>query len=148
LKSTKRKEALPDVVSRYLAGESIATIAERHGTGRRRIYKWMLTELGEEKYRELVTEMLVSRVADADDDLEAARTSGDPVRVAAAREVCRFARMDFERRRPSLYGAKQTNVNVTAVVADAGLVGRAAELLERLSPRTIEAETVEALPSP
>lgn len=111
----------------------------------------MLAELGGEKYQEMVTEMLVARVSDADDELEAARNSGDAVRVSAAREVCRFARMDLERRRPALYGAKQTNVNVTAVRVDAGLLTDMNELLRMVSQepsRVIVQEASLALPAP
>lgn len=98
---------LPDVVARYLRGESIQVIAKEQQVTRRTIYNWMLGGLGDEAYRELVTECLVARVADADEELEAARSSRDPVRVSAARETCRFVRMDLERRRPGLYGPKQ-----------------------------------------
>jgi hypothetical protein len=51
-----------------------------------------------------VTEVLVSRIADYDAKLEAAL---DKVEVAKYRELAKFARFDFERRRPLLYGQKQ-----------------------------------------
>lgn len=98
---------LPELIRRYLGGESIQVLAKEQGCARRTIYRLMLAGLGEEGYEELVTEALVARVADADDELEASRKSRDPVRVTAARETCRFARMDLERRRPGLYGPKQ-----------------------------------------
>jgi hypothetical protein len=104
---------IPEIVRRYLAGESVQEIAvDEAVTGgrkvtRRTIYRWMLGGVGDEKYGELVTEALVNRVADADDDLDEARTARDPIAMAAARETARFARMDFERRRPALYGPKQ-----------------------------------------
>jgi hypothetical protein len=69
--------------------------------------RWFLSEIGDEEYRETVTDCLVARVADADEALEAAKASGDPVLVSACRETCRFVRMDLERRRPGLYGPKQ-----------------------------------------
>jgi hypothetical protein len=47
---------------------------------------------------------LVNRIADADEQMEHAR---DSFQVARAREMAKFARMDFERRRPKLYGPKQ-----------------------------------------
>ena len=99
--------ALPEVVRRYVAGESVQEIARDCRVTRRTIYNWLLSGLGDEAYQELVTQCLVARVSDADQELEAARKSKDPVRVSAARETCRFARMDLERRRPSLYGPKQ-----------------------------------------
>lgn len=99
--------ALPEIVSRYLAGESMQVLAKECGKHRRMLYKWILAEVGGEQYREIVTEALVARIADADEALEDARDKGDPVRVAACREACRFYRMDFERRRPALYGGQQ-----------------------------------------
>lgn len=99
--------SVPEIVSRYLAGESMWVLAKECNKSRRTLYRWMLSELGGDDYREVVTECLVNRVADADQELDDARKSKDPVRVSAAREACRFARMDLERRRPALYGPKQ-----------------------------------------
>lgn len=110
------EQALPEIVTRYMSGESMQDIAPDMRRGRRTLYKWMLSGLGEDKYREVVTECLVARVADADQELEDARLSGDAIRVAAAREVCRFARMDLERRRPALYGAKHEGGGGPAVI--------------------------------
>lgn len=98
---------LPEVVRRYRSGESIQEIAKDNRVHRRAIYKFLLSGLGEERYTELVTECLVARVCDADEELELAKSSGDQARVSAARETARFARMDLERRRPGLYGQKQ-----------------------------------------
>lgn len=95
---------LPEIVARYLKGESMQVLAKECGTYRKKLYRWMLSELGGDKYREVVTECLVNRIADADEMLEQAE---GPVEIARAREIARFARMDFERRRPSLYGVKQ-----------------------------------------
>lgn len=103
----RRDLELPECVRRYLSGESLQAIALEKRVHRRTIYYWMMTGLGDEAYQALVTEVLVARVADADEELELARMSGDPVRVSAAKETARFARMDLERRRPALYGQKQ-----------------------------------------
>lgn len=105
---------IPAIVERYLRGESVDAIAADNGACRRTIYNWMLAGLGEERYHEVVTQCLVARVADADQELAAARLSKDPVRVSAAREACRFARTDLERRRPKLYGVKQEVEHVVA----------------------------------
>lgn len=56
------------------------------------------------QYRDLVTDALITRIAEADDDLDNALT---PIDIARARERAKFSRMDFERRRPELYGPKQ-----------------------------------------
>lgn len=124
------KADLPMLVQKYLAGAKMTDLAEQCGTSRRTMYRWFLGGLGDSDYYDVVTEVLTSRVADADEELEAARMSGDPVRVSAARETCRFFRMDLERRRPGLYGAKPVQVQIAAVTADAGLLGAAGDLLK------------------
>ena len=70
---------------------------------RMQLYRLMLGELGE-AYHELVTDLLVTRVAEADEDLDSA---ADKVEVAKRKAQASFARMDLERRRPALYGPKQ-----------------------------------------
>ena len=127
---------LPDFIQRYLKGESVQTMAAEVDEDRRRIYEWMLADLGGQGYETIVTQMLVRRIAIADQKLE---TATDPVDIARSREMARFARMDFERRRPHLYAAKPLQVTVNTVNVDAGLVGYAAELVQRKT----EAEDVE-----
>jgi hypothetical protein len=95
---------LPEIIQRYVAGESIQTIAEDHRVSRRTIYRWMLGAVGDKAYYDMVTQCLVARVSDADHELE---TAVDPCHIARARETARYARMDLERRRPALYGQKQ-----------------------------------------
>lgn len=115
---------VPEIVERYLSGVSMQEIAKEKRVDRRRLYDWMFTELGPKEYQEVVTRCLVARVSDADDELEAARLSGDPVRVSAARETCRFVRMDLERRRPSLYGPKQEVKHTQAPVLNIVLLDK------------------------
>ena len=70
---------------------------------------WLLRE-DAERYREMITAALAARVAEADEMLESA---SDMISIARAREIARYSRMDLERRRPSLYGAKAaTAVNI------------------------------------
>jgi hypothetical protein len=95
--------AIPDLVHRYLNGESLQAIADNTHHCFRTIYRWLLREAGPD-YESLQTDALISRVADADYELSIA---ADKVSVARAREQAKFARMDFERRRPKLYGPKQ-----------------------------------------
>lgn len=131
LEATVEKEGPPDVpeiVKRFLAGESAQVLGKENGVTRRTIYNWMLAELGGEKYRELVTHMLVARIADADDGLE--RANG-PEEIAKRREIARFARMDFERRRPALYGQKQeVNHNAAAPTLNIILSGVGGHVVE------------------
>ena len=94
---------LPSLIQRYLNGESMLQLSKETGTASRTLYRWMLSESGPE-YDSIITECLINRIADADDELGQAQ---DNCQVARAREIAKFARMDFERRRPKLYGPKQ-----------------------------------------
>lgn len=94
---------VPAIVTRYQQGESLQVIAKESAVSVRTIYRWMLSELGD-KYDGVVTDVLIDRIADADMELV---TAADSCQVARAREMARFSRMDFERRRPKLYGQKQ-----------------------------------------
>ena len=95
---------LPEIISRYLSGVSLQVLAKECAVHRSTLYRWMLTALGDAQYEELVTQCLVNRIAEADGELDEALTRDD---IARAREKARFSRMDFERRRPHLYGVKQ-----------------------------------------
>jgi len=111
--------AVPDLVQRYLNGESIQALADDTGHCFRTIYKWLLRDCGSE-YESLQTDALIARIADADQQLENACTK---VSVARAREMAKFARMDFERRRPKLYGPKQestVDASLTIIVQRQG----------------------------
>lgn len=94
---------IPAIVQRYQQGESLQAIAAESSVNVRTLYRWMLSELGDQ-YPDVVTDTLINRIADADMAME---TAADACRIARAREQARFARMDFERRRPKLYGQKQ-----------------------------------------
>lgn len=102
------RQALPDIVKRYAAGEPIPYLASELGVHRATLYRWMLAGTGDKQYGELVTHCLVQRVAEADEMLRSASNVCD---IARAREIARYARMDLERRRPALYGAKQDQSN-------------------------------------
>jgi hypothetical protein len=101
--ATSPAKPVPDIVQRYLDGESLNDIAATERKSHQAIYKFLLKECGPE-WDEMVTDALISRIADADTEL---MNAADKVAVARAREIARFARMDFERRRPKLYGPKQ-----------------------------------------
>ena len=94
---------IPSVVQQYLDGQSIQELALQHQRCHRTIYNWLLKECGPD-YEDTVTDALIARIADADLQLD---TAESPLQIARAREVAKFARMDFERRRPKLYGPKQ-----------------------------------------
>lgn len=99
---TEPKPNIPAIVQRYVNGESMQDLAAEHGVNRTTIYRWMLSEQGD-KHADTVTQVLINRISEADAMLESAP---DPCNIARAREMARFARMDLERRRPSLYGQR------------------------------------------
>ena len=131
---------LEELLSKYRDGELVGELNALTKPERRRLYRVMLAGLGDEKYRELVTDCLVARVAESDEKLEAAR---DPVAVSRSREQARFARMDLERRRPALYGPKQ-EVSHTGALPSFTVV-----LLDRPSePKELDVSPVPALSEP
>lgn len=130
--SVDRPVALPKIIERYVNGESVQVLAAENAVNRDTIYAWMLAGVGDKAYYDLVTRALVKRIADADALLDAAK---EPHEISRAREICRYARMDFERRRPALYGSKQFNVTVGEVTVREGTVGRAGELLKLVAAR-------------
>lgn len=94
---------LPELIQRYLNGESMIRLAKDARVARRTLYRWMHSALGDKEYHEAVTDAMLARMADADDSLSKAR---DTWQVARAREEAKFARWDLERRRPELFGQK------------------------------------------
>lgn len=108
-------QLVQSVVSSYQLGESPQDIAARHGISTRSVYHLMMAGAGPE-YDGMITSMLVSRIAEADEML---RDAADPVQIARAREMARYARMDYERRRPALYGQRtQVEMTVKTDLAD------------------------------
>jgi hypothetical protein len=95
--------SIPDLLHRYLNGETIRSLAAEAKVNRQTIYNWMLGECGPE-YEQLITKALINRIAEADEQME---TSSDMLGFARGREMSKFARQDFERKRPKLYGPKQ-----------------------------------------
>lgn len=96
-------DTLPDIIARYLNGESLLTLADEYHITRRTLYNWMY-RLGDEQYAALKEQAYFNRIADADEELQRAT---DPLQLARARESAKFARWDAERRLPHLFGPKQ-----------------------------------------
>ena len=134
-------EDVLEIVRRVRSGETtFGKIARERGMYRMQLYRLMLGELGE-AYHELVTDLLVTRVAEADEDLDSA---ADKVEVAKRKAQASFARMDLERRRPALYGPKQ-EVKHSGGAPTLNIV-----LLDRPSDggRVVEGTPVPATPGP
>ena len=101
--------ALPEYVQLYLNGTSMQDIAADLGVHRATLYRHMLRDLGN-LHEDVVSDMLITRIAEADEKLDSASDACD---IARARERARFARMDYERRRPHLYGQRpQTQIAI------------------------------------
>ena len=132
----KDDPGLPEAVRRFVAGEVTARdLAKERGVSKRAIYKFLLSGLGDEKYADVITEALTHRIADADEALEEADSM---LEVSKWSQLGKFARMDFERKRPALYGAKPVTVNFQAAVVDAGLAESMQKLLDRVAPVAVE----------
>ncbi len=108
---------LDTAIQRYLNGESMQVLAKELGIARRTIYNWMMRRSGgPEEWAALRQQALIARIAEADEELE---NASDPVRIARAREQCRFARMDYERLHKD-YAPKQevsTDEKITVIIA-------------------------------
>lgn len=103
---------LPEILHRYRNGESLTELAKEAHVNRSTIYRWMLAGLDGPAHQQLITECLVERICQADEQLE---TAADACNIARAREIARFARFDLERRRPQLYGPKHESKQDTSV---------------------------------
>ena len=104
----------PRAVERYLAGESLQAIVQDEPCGIRTLYRYMLKELGPEYYS-VQQDILISKIADADANLDAADSN---YAVARATAQGKFARFDLERRHPALYGPRQANQQVRVTIRD------------------------------
>ncbi len=104
---------LPEIVRRYANGESLTQLAQENSVSRQTIYNWIFSDIGGEEHQQLVTKCLINRIAESDEEMEKASSSLD---IARARERMRFHRMDFERRRPKLYGAQSAGSQDNRVV--------------------------------
>jgi hypothetical protein len=100
--ATLTKADIPQIIQRYINGESIQAIATDAHVARNTIYQWM-HGIGEQKYPELVTQAMIARMALADHQLDTAESHED---IARAREACKFTRWDLERRRPRTWGVR------------------------------------------
>lgn len=134
----ERRTLVQTMLVRYLQGETLYTMARELGVTRNVLYYALLGGADDEAHRDLITQALIARVALADEQLE---NAVGPAEVARAREMCRFYRMDLERRRPALYG-HQARVEHTHLLEGLG------ERLRRARERTIDVQTIEALPAP
>ena len=122
-------EMIRQAMVEYSRGATLESLAEKHHVSRQAIYSWLLGGLADDQHNGLVTQALTARIAKADEVLE---TSALPVDVMRGERMGRFARMDYERRRPHLYGQKQFIDQTVTVTVEASLTEDAKLLLTRI----------------
>lgn len=100
-------ESIKAYIERYACGDSLSELASEIGIAdqslRKRFVKYCLSGKADKEYADLVTDTLVSRIADADEMMYEADTMAA---ITRAEKFMRYSRMDFERRRPHLYGQR------------------------------------------
>ena len=107
----KDPEIIRGALTDYAGGATLQQLGDRYGVDRAAIYAWTLGNLAPPEHEELVRRALTARIARSDHMLE---TAPEPVNVTRGREMARFARMDYERLRPAIYGQSQVAVQVNA----------------------------------
>lgn len=106
---------IPDIVQRYLDGESVYQLAENSRVSMQTIYNWMHTELGEE-YKTVKRKVFINRLADADYEV---MTAPSKLELARAREMAKNTRWDIERAFPEQFAQRQqinTDSKITVIV--------------------------------
>lgn len=101
---------LPDLIHRWLSGESLAKIAREQGLSdeglRKRIKSWSYRYSGDNQtYKDLAEQVLINRMVEAEEKLE---ESIDSVGVARAREVLNHSRWVTGRRLPQFADKQET----------------------------------------
>lgn len=128
----QRTALVQQLLERYLQGETPYQLGKEVGVSRDYLYCALFGLADDDLHRDLISQALIVRVCRADAALEAATS---PAEIGRAREQAKFARMDLERRRPSLYGSQQRHEHVIES-ADWG------EQLRRARARTIDGEVM------
>ena len=126
-------ETIRKVLEAYAAGATLKQIAKQYSVSREAIYAWTLGKLAPAEHETLVRRCLTARIAKADRILE---ESPEPVNVTRGERMARFARLDYERLRPDLYGEQSSLL----IVHDFSDSLRA--ISERKQARLIEGEVV------
>lgn len=91
---------IPDIIRRYLNGESTAQLAKESHVARATIYNWIHRQDADPN---LVNQVLITRFAECEEQLERA---SDPLELARARELNNNAKWQLERR-SRMFAAKQ-----------------------------------------
>lgn len=91
---------IPELIRRYLNGESTAQLAKESHVARATIYNWIHRQDADPN---LVNQVLITRFAECEEQLESA---SDQLELARARELNNNAKWQLERR-SRMFAAKQ-----------------------------------------
>ena len=136
-------ESIKAALEAYCNGATLLDLAKQYGVTRQAVYGWLLGELGGEQHSHLVTRALTARIAKGDEMLD---TADNPLDLQRGREQARNARLDLERRRSSLYGAKQEVTVKTEEHISLVLEGDVSSLIERIAAKRQATQVID-LPS-
>ena len=116
LAHTDKQQLIAQAIEQHADGLSLRQIAAKIGITHGGLRKWLLT--APDQYRAAAISGLTQRIIEADDMLDSA---ADPVSIARAREIAKFARWDAERRLPHMFGQKVEQlggVSINVVIGD------------------------------
>ena len=102
-------EKIKAVLQDYADGATFDQLAKVHGVSRQAIYAWTLGNLAPDGCEALIRRSLTARIAKGDALLD---NGSVPLDITRGREIARFARMDYERLRPAIYGQAQPSIQV------------------------------------
>ena len=131
-------QSIAKALQDYCNGATLNDLAQMHGVTRQAVYGWLLGELGGEQHSALVTRALTARIAKGDEMLD---TADNPLDLQRGREQARNARLDLERRRSQLYGAKQEVTIKQEVRIETVLDGEACQLLGKMLAQSVASNT-------
>ena len=131
-------EDIRKALESYISGSTLKEIGDQFGVTRQAVYGWLLGELGGQEHSALVTRALTARIAKGDETLDLA---DNPLDLQRGREQARNARLDLERRRSSLYGAKQEVSFSVSAPSSPTLLSDAMSLLSLIKEQRNAVET-------
>jgi hypothetical protein len=99
----ERHAIIAQALEQLVEGKSVREIAEAVQMPRSTLQSWLLGEVPEQ-YRAIQQQGLISRIVEADEEIDGAPSH---LALARAREKARFARWDAERRLKHLFGPSQ-----------------------------------------
>jgi hypothetical protein len=132
-----------EILERVCQGEILREIASDMGVSKQALHRYLKDDPA---YEEAKKEQAASMIEEAKVETWAAK---EPVDIARAREITKFAFRYAESVDPRRWGQKQEVTHTHQVTVDAGLVGLASDLLKGRAPQpvVVEAEIVDVVSS-